>query len=346
MVLHLHFNACSATAFVSPEKHSAEVVCRQLLGYREKKNKKNTTQTQQNTRDTQEQLQGAAATAWLLFKCPLTKKKKLQRYERGNENFTSGESYRKSNKVCLQVRRTEWNITPHNQRLPDQYSSHRRDRLPGFVLLPSVCLSKRGENWNPCSWSHCAHLISRMPYGRVALAAGGFASPPQPSSHVQVIKSARLRGVSQTFPLLSLGDLMMMTVSVKLECHGPAVTSVKSATWISERNTRKDILPTNANKYHLMSIFPSLLDCFLPSSDVFRKPRVQHGKKKQEDLQNSFFRQIADFCQHYVVIQKFSALTDYLQGSWHLCLWSQLKCPQLWLHILRQDCPALLARVW
>lgn len=101
----------------------------------------------------------------------------LQRYERGNENFTSGESYRKSNKVCLQVRRTEWNITPHNQRLPDQYSSRRRDRLPGFVLLPSVCLSKWEENWNPCSSSHCARLISRAADGRVALAAGGFAPP-------------------------------------------------------------------------------------------------------------------------------------------------------------------------
>lgn len=118
----------------------------------------------------------------------------LQRYERGNENFTSGESYRKSNKVRLQVRRTEWNITPHNQRLPDQYSSHRRDRLPGFVLLPSVCLSKWEENWNPCSSSYCTQLISRTPYGGVVLAAGGFAPPTRRTSHIREIKkSARFR---------------------------------------------------------------------------------------------------------------------------------------------------------
>lgn len=186
----------------------------------------------------------------------------LQRYERGNENFTSGESYRKSNKVCLQVRRTEWNITPHNQRLPDQYSSHRRDRLPGLVLLPPVCLSKREENWNPCSSSYCAQLISRTAYGGVVLAAGGFAPPPRRTGHIREIKKKvhGSGGVSQMFPLLSLGDLMMMTVSVRPDKR---VTGrqwpVKGATWRSER---KEFFRSHAIKSSLVSVFPGVFHCF------------------------------------------------------------------------------------
>lgn len=58
----------------------------------------------------------------------------------------------------------------------------------------------------------------------VTLAAGGSAPSPQPSSHIKEIKWTRLREVSQTFPLLSLGDLMMKTVVVSGKLEGPGPT--------------------------------------------------------------------------------------------------------------------------
>lgn len=185
-------------------------------------------QTQHNTTHTHRSSSRAQRQQLDYFlKAHWQKKKMLQRYERGNENFTSGESYRKSNKVRLQVRRTEWNITPHNQHLPDQYSSHRRDQLPGFVLLPSVCLSKREENWNPCSSSYCAQLISRTLYARVVLAAGGFAPPPRRTSHIREIKkSARFRR-GEPNPTALIGRLNDddSQCETRPEGHRPAVTN-------------------------------------------------------------------------------------------------------------------------
>lgn len=141
----------------------------------------------------------------------------LRRYERGNENFTSWESYRKSNKVRLQVRKTEWNITPHNQCLPDQYSSHCRDRLPGSVLLPSVCESGRKIE---------------IPAARAIVLNSSAACRKVECCLQQVVLLPRLaelatygklkkvhgsEGVSQMFPLLWMDELMMMAVSVTLD---------------------------------------------------------------------------------------------------------------------------------
>lgn len=146
----------------------------------------------------------------------------LHGYERGNENFTSGESYRKSNKVCLQVRRTEWNITPHNQRLPDQYSSHRRGQLPAsFYYHPFVCQSE-SKIEIPAVW---AIVLSSLASCRTTgLCLQQVVSLPASAKEPRR-RDKKCTGVTKSFPLLSVGDLMLMTVSVKLEGQWTTVTN-------------------------------------------------------------------------------------------------------------------------